>query len=121
MLASIWGIYGFYAADLMTEQHSFNTQDFLSHILAPLLLAVFPYGRKPHSPQLSLHLDNCRILRSKAPESFFAENSIIRVPHPFYSLGLAPSDFWLFGHMRAVLSGQQFLGQRIFSLAFRNF
>jgi transposase len=97
MLTVIWGIDGFQVVDLMTEQHSDNTQYFLSHILEPLLLAVFPEGRKLHSRQLSLHLDNCRVHRLKASENFLAENSIIRVRHPPYSLDLAPSDFWLFG------------------------
>jgi hypothetical protein len=49
----------------------------LNHILEPLLPVVFPDGRKPHSRRLSLHLDNGRVHRSKASESFFAENSII--------------------------------------------
>jgi hypothetical protein len=43
-----------------------------------------------------------------ASENFFAEHHIIRVPHPPYSLDLAPSDFWLFAHMKAALARQQF-------------
>jgi hypothetical protein len=30
------------------------------------------------------------------------------VPHPPYSLDLAPSDFWLFGHVKTSLVGQTF-------------
>jgi hypothetical protein len=41
MLAVIWGINGFHVVDLMTEQHKYNTQYFLSHTLEPPLLAVF--------------------------------------------------------------------------------
>jgi hypothetical protein len=70
MLTVIWGIERFRAVDLVTEQHSYNTQYFPSHILEPLLLAVFPDGHKPHSRPLSLHLDNCRVHRSKASQSF---------------------------------------------------
>jgi hypothetical protein len=80
MLTVICGIDGFYVVDLMAEQHSYNTQYFLGHILEPLLLAVFPDDRKPHSRQLSLHLGSCCVHRSKASVKFFAENSIIRVP-----------------------------------------
>jgi hypothetical protein len=93
MLTVIWGIDGFRVIDLMTEQYSYNTQYFLSHVLELLLFAVFPDGRKPHSRSLSLHLGNCCVHRSKASENFFAENSIIRVPHPPYSPDLAPPDF----------------------------
>jgi hypothetical protein len=92
MLTVIGRIGGFHVGDLMTEQHSYNTKYFLSHILEPRLLAVFPDGRKPHSRRLSLHLDNYCVHRSKASGNFFAENSIIRVPHPRQSLDLAPSD-----------------------------
>jgi hypothetical protein len=76
MLTVSWGIDGFHVVDLMTEQHSCNTQYFLSHILESLLLAVFPDGRKLHSRWLNLHLDNCCVHRSKASENFLAENYI---------------------------------------------
>jgi hypothetical protein len=108
MLTVIWEIDGFHVVDLMTEQHRYDTQDFLGHILEPLLLAVFPDGRKPRSRRRSLHLDNCRVHRSKASENFFAENSLIRGPHPLDSLDLGPSVFWFFGHMKAALAAQPF-------------
>jgi hypothetical protein len=114
MLAVIWGIDGFHVVDLMTEQHSYNKQYFLCHILEPRLLAVFPDGRKPHSRRLSLHLDNCRVHGSKASENLFAENSIIRISFPRYHPNLAPSDFWLFGHTKAALAGQHFPGPEDF-------
>jgi hypothetical protein len=77
MFAIIWRIDGFHIVDLMTEQHSYNAQYLLSHILEPLLLAVFPDGRKPQFRRLTLRLDNCRVHRPKASENCFAENSII--------------------------------------------
>jgi hypothetical protein len=86
----------------MTDQHNYNTLYFLSHVLEPMLLAVFSDGRKPHFRQPSLHLDNCRIHRSKASENFVAEKSIVQVPHLSYCPDLAPSDFWLFGHMSEI-------------------
>jgi hypothetical protein len=50
----IWGIDGFHVVDLMTEQHNYNRQSFLSHILELLLLAGFTDGHKLHSRRLSL-------------------------------------------------------------------
>jgi histone-lysine N-methyltransferase SETMAR len=108
MLTVIWGIDGFQVVDLMTEHHSYNTSYFLSHILDPMPPAVSPDTHKPHSRQLSLHFDNCRVHCSKASEKFFNENYIIRVPHPPYSPDLAPSDFWLFRHTKAALARQWF-------------
>jgi hypothetical protein len=32
------------------------------------------------------------------------ENSVVIIPHPPYSLDLAPSDFCLFGHIKMSLS-----------------
>jgi hypothetical protein len=93
MLTVVWGIDGFHVADLMTEQHTYNTQYCFSYILEPQLLAEFPDGRKPQARRLSLHLDNCRVHRSKASENFSAENYIIRVPHPPYSPDLSHFDF----------------------------
>jgi hypothetical protein len=93
MLIIIWGLDRFYVVNLMTEQNSYNAKYFLGHILEPLLLAVFPDGRKPHSGRLSLHLDKYRVHHSKTSENFFAQNLIIPVPHPLYSPDLAPSDF----------------------------
>jgi hypothetical protein len=110
MFTVIWRIDGFHVIDLMTEQHSYNTQYFLSRVLEPLLFAVFPDVCKPHCRWLSFHLHNYRIPGSKVSVHFFAENSIIPVPHPPYSPDLAPSDFWFFGHMKAALAGQQFSG-----------
>jgi hypothetical protein len=107
MLTVIWGIDGFHVVNLMNGQHSYNTEHLLSHILEPMLLTVFPDGRKPHFCPLTLRLDNCCIHRSKASENVFAEDSIIRLLHPPYSPDLAPSNLWLFGHMKAALAGQQ--------------
>jgi hypothetical protein len=39
-----------------------------------------------------------------------SENHISHVPHTPYGPGLAPSDFWLFGHVKTALVGQRFEG-----------
>jgi hypothetical protein len=73
-----------------------------------LLLAIFPDGPKLHSRQLSTHLDNSHIHRAKASNAFCAENDIVRVLDPAYSPDFAPLGFWLFGHMKGALTGQEF-------------
>jgi hypothetical protein len=42
------------------------------------------------------------------PQNSFDENSLVTVPHPPFSSDLAPSDFWLFGHMKISLAGPVF-------------
>jgi hypothetical protein len=41
----------------------------------------------------------------KCGKTIFIENSIVTAGHPPYSPDLAPSDFWLFGHIKTVLAG----------------
>jgi hypothetical protein len=36
----------------------------------------------------------------KREKTVFDENSLVTVPHPPYSPDLAPSDFWVFGHIK---------------------
>jgi hypothetical protein len=75
----------------------------MSHVMAPIVAKVFPRGRIPHTRRLQLHLDTCRVDLSKATEQSITENHIGRVPHLPYSPDLAPSDFWLFGHVKTSL------------------
>jgi hypothetical protein len=83
MLTAIWGIDGFHVGDLMAEQHNYNIQYFFSHDLEPILLAVFPYGRKSHSHRLSLHLDNRRVHRSKVSGNFLLKVILFEYPIRF--------------------------------------
>jgi hypothetical protein len=108
MLTVIWGVSDFHVVDLMTLQHSFTPEYFASHVLVPMITKVFSRGRIPHTRRLQLHLDSCRVHFSKATEQFITENQIGRVPHPRYSPDCAPSDFWLFDHVRTSLVGQTF-------------
>jgi hypothetical protein len=110
MLTVLWGVDGFCVVDLMAEWHSYNTQYFLDNILQAILRAIFARSWKPHSRWLSVYLDNCRVHRSKAADTFFIENGVIQGPRPVYSSDLAPSDFWLFGHIKASFAGQQVAG-----------
>jgi hypothetical protein len=77
ILTVIWGTDGFPVVDLTAEQRCYDTQCFLSNAMEPLLSAIFPDGRKPHSRPLSADSDNCRVYHSKASENFFAENHIV--------------------------------------------
>jgi hypothetical protein len=104
----IWGVDGFHVVDLITSQRNFNSDDFVSHVLAPMIAKVFSQGRIPHTHQLQLLLDNCRVHVSEATKQFITENPIGRVPRPRYSPDLAPLDFWLFGHVKASLVSQSF-------------
>jgi transposase len=108
MLTVIWEVDDFHVVDLMTSQRSFNSGSFVSRVLAPMVAKVFSRGRIPYARRLQLYLDNCRVHFSKPAEQFITENHIGRVPQPPYGLDLAPSDFWLFDHVKTSLVGQTF-------------
>jgi histone-lysine N-methyltransferase SETMAR len=76
--------------------------------MAPLLSKMFPQGRPGRAPRPDSHLDNCRVHFSKISDNIVTENKIVLVPHPPSSPDLAPSDFWLFGYMKASLAGKSF-------------
>jgi hypothetical protein len=52
MLTVIWGADGFYVVDSDTSQCSFNSERFVSHVLALMVAKVFPRGRIPHTCRL---------------------------------------------------------------------
>jgi hypothetical protein len=44
MLTIIWGVDSFHLVDLMTSKRNFNSDYFVSHVLAPMVAKVFPGG-----------------------------------------------------------------------------
>jgi histone-lysine N-methyltransferase SETMAR len=108
MLTVIWGVDGFHIVDLMIPHRSFNSEHFVNHVMTPMIIKPFPQVRTPPPRRLHLHLDNYRVHLSKTTQQFTSENHTLHVPHPPYSRDLAPSDFWLFGRVKAALVGQRF-------------
>jgi hypothetical protein len=108
MLSVIWGVGGFRVVNLMTSQRSFDSQDFVSNLMTPLIANIFPQGRISHACRLHCHLDDCRVHFSKVIEQFITQNQIVHVPHPPHSLHIALSDSWILGHVKNSLAGQKF-------------
>jgi hypothetical protein len=57
------------------------------------------------------HVDNARPHTAKMTLQFMEQNSMQRAPRPAYSPDLSPSDFYLFGYVKQLLSGCQFADQ----------
>jgi hypothetical protein len=68
MLTVIWRVGGFHVMDLMISQRSFDSQYFVSNIMTPLIVNIFPQGRIPQARRLHPHLDNCLVHFSKITE-----------------------------------------------------
>jgi hypothetical protein len=57
---------------------------------------------------LLVHVDNARPNTAKLSTRYFNENRVKSALHPPYSPDLAPSDFYLFGHVKRCLAGLLF-------------
>jgi hypothetical protein len=52
-----------------------------------------------------VHLDNARLHNSRQSCECFEGFRAYRIPHPVYSPGLVPNDFFLFGYLKTKLAG----------------
>jgi hypothetical protein len=55
-----------------------------------------------------VHADNARPHVAKCVTEYVDYNSLKRAPHPPDSADLAPSDFYLFGHIKHQLQGHEY-------------
>jgi histone-lysine N-methyltransferase SETMAR len=62
-------------------------------------------------PGFIIHADNARPHIAWKTLKFCRENRLEMAPHPPYSSNLASSDFLLFGHVKHVLGGAEFLSE----------
>jgi hypothetical protein len=58
-------------------------------------------GQEKPCTSTKCQLENCRVRSLNTPEQFVYDNSLVTVPPSPYSSDLAPSDLWLFGHIKA--------------------
>jgi len=56
-----------------------------------------------------LHHDNALAYTSLVVREFLTKNNMTTVPHPTYSLDLAPCDFYVLPKMKLWLKGRRFI------------
>jgi hypothetical protein len=95
---------------VMTSQCTFDSQDFLNHIMTLLLGKIFLRRGNLHASRVHCHLDNCRIHSAQVTESCLAEYYVLHVPHLSCSSDLTPLYFWLCHQMNTSLASQTFEG-----------
>jgi histone-lysine N-methyltransferase SETMAR len=64
--------------------------------------------------KLIVHADNARRHTAKVALDAMEGNAMKRAPHPPYSPDLAPSEFYLFGHVKQLLRGYEFADRETF-------
>ena len=64
--------------------------------------------REPYGQSLYLLHDNAPIHTANISTQAVQSTGFVQLPHPPYSPDLAPSDFWLFKHLKQHLKGRRF-------------
>jgi transposase InsO family protein len=95
---------GFHLVDAVPKGQKTNANYYIDRILQPLLESRST-GR---GPGLMIHADNARPYPARKTFKFCRENRWEMARHPPYASDLAPSDFFLFGHVNHVLDGAGF-------------
>jgi histone-lysine N-methyltransferase SETMAR len=109
MATILWNPSQFPLTCFFASEYKFNSSYYRRELVEPLSEwqreQAGGAGRK-----LIIHADNARPHTHTAAVSqeFKEENGLERAIHPPYSQDLAPSDFYLFSHVKHCLRGQSF-------------
>jgi transposase len=96
-----WNPLGFHLLDALPKGNTFNAEYDRSNILTERL----PVRPSVDGKRLVIHADNARPRTARKWRAFYEENRLRLAIHPPPSLDLAPSDFFLFGHIKHYLRG----------------
>jgi transposase len=97
----------FHLIKLLPKGFKFDASYDVTQILDPLSVWSGTHiGRT--SRKLIVHAENARFHTVNATLDFLERNAMKRVPHLPYSPDLAPSDFYLFGHVKQLLRRYEF-------------
>ena len=108
LVSVFWGINGLVLLDALPPGQRFNTQ-YMSDVILPKLDQTVRLQRPAMGLRgMKLHFDNARPHTSMTTLAKIDELRTTKLPHPPYSPDLAPSDFYLFGYLKAQLAGSTF-------------
>jgi histone-lysine N-methyltransferase SETMAR len=112
-MSIVWNSQGFHLVDAFPKGQKFNANYYIDRILQPLLESRSTGG----GPGLIIHADNARPHIARKTFKFCRENRLEMALHQPYSPDLAPSDFFLFEHVKNVLEGAEFPSDETFLVA----
>jgi histone-lysine N-methyltransferase SETMAR len=78
---------------------------FCSNVI-PKIIERMAFNQANSTRQLILHMDDATQHRFRQSITCLEKSRIRPIDHPPYSPYLAPSDFYLFGNLKAALAGQ---------------
>jgi hypothetical protein len=99
-----WNPLGFHLLDALPKSNTFDTEYYRVNILTELL------PLRPHvdGRRLFIHADSARSYTARKLQDFCEENWLHLAVHPSCSSDFAPSDFFLFRHIKHCLQGISF-------------
>jgi hypothetical protein len=103
----------------VSKETTYNTTFFCDVVIPDLLEIVCAGSRRRTLKGTVMHLDNARPHNSQKSNECLTEFRARRVPHPAYSPDLAPSDFFLFGTVKADLQNYEIHSREYLILAIR--
>jgi hypothetical protein len=107
MLTLVWDPTGFAVVAAIESGCKFNAGYDVSKLLTPLSEWLRERGGG-NCRKLIVHADNARPNKATMSQQFLAQNAMVVVVHPPYSPDPAPSDFYLFAHVKGLLMGKSF-------------
>jgi hypothetical protein len=104
----VWNPHGFQFINVLDKGRKFSAMHHLAEILSPLS-EWRAFDARESDRKLIVHADDAQSHTPKLSVGFFDENRMKMVLHPPYSLDIAPSDFYLFVHVKGYLASRSFL------------
>jgi hypothetical protein len=110
MVTIFWGASGIHVITFLPPGTSFNSTYFEDQVLSQFISLPVVQEARARKKAFVVHMDNSPVHRSKSVMTKIAGMPIQLAPHPPYSPDLAPSDFFLFGHLKCQSMGIEFDG-----------
>jgi hypothetical protein len=107
LISVIWSVNGIHSLLDVPKGTTYDTTFFCDVVTPNLLENVCAGSRRRKLKGIVMHLDNARPHNSKKSNECLTEFRARRVSHPAYSPDPAPSDFFLFGTVKAELQNYE--------------
>jgi histone-lysine N-methyltransferase SETMAR len=112
LISILWSVYGIHSLVDLPKGTSYNSAFFCSAVVllcccavVPSLVAELTSDTRPKTLKgFIIHMDNARPHNSGSSRNCIQSARAERLPHPPYSPGLAPSDFFFFGYIKEELT-----------------
>jgi hypothetical protein len=104
VLTIFWKPNGLHLIDMIPKREKYNTRYYVDNVRTPICQHLIPAGKC----RLVIHAENSPCHTANTVLDFMSQRKVRFAPHPPYSPGIAPSDFFLFGNLKHELRGSRF-------------